>query len=62
LSHSDPDGFEPLGFFVYRHEKVVKVHHGVDAIVHGAKNNARGRIMDVPKPAKEQDRDVVVPM
>ena len=62
LRHGDPDGLEPLGLAVNGHEKVVKVHDGVNTIVHGAKDHARGGIVEITKVAKGQYRDVVVPM
>lgn len=62
LQHGNPHWFEPFGFGVDGHEKVVKIHDGVDAVVHDRVNETRGRIVKVSEKGKAQDRHVVIPV
>jgi len=62
LGNRNPNGLEPFGFAPYRHQKVVKVHNGMDCIVHGAKDDTRGRILQVGNPAVDQHGNVMVPV
>ena len=55
LGHSDPDGLKPFRFDAGSHEKVVKVHNGVDRVVHDAKQDSGGGFVDITVPAVEQD-------
>ena len=55
-------GWQPLGFAVTGHEAVVKIHNGVDAIVHDHEEDARWTRCHIGMPAIEQDCNVMVPM
>ena len=62
LGRRNHHGRQPLGFAVTRHEAVVKVHNGVDAVVHHHKENAGWTRRHMGMPAMQQDGNVVTPM
>lgn len=62
LSNGNPFGIEPFWLHLNRHEEVVEIHNGVNAVVDCAVDQSRGSMMDVGVPGTQQDRDMMVPM
>ena len=62
LCHRDPLRSEPLGFALDGHQKVVKVHDGVDSIVDGSVDDSGRGVGDHSMPRAKKHRCVVVPM
>ena len=62
LGNSDPNTVEPLWFAFDSHQKVVKVHDGMNPVVHSDKEQASRGLGDIRMPAIQQNRNVVIPM
>ena len=62
LKRCDNHGVQPLGAHFGGHEKVVKVHAGMNRIVYRDEKDTGGRHGHVRMPAVEQDRNVMIPM
>ena len=62
LRRRDYHGWQPLGFNVTRHEAVIEVHNGVDAVIHHDKENTGRTGGDIGMPAVQQDGNVMVPV
>lgn len=62
LKDGDPYGVEPLRAHFHRHQKIVSVHRGVDAVVHNDEENAGRRRCHVGMVAVQEHRNVVVPV
>jgi hypothetical protein len=61
LGDGNDHGVQPLGLTADRHQKVVKVHDGMDGIVHHHEEDSWGARGNVRVPAIQQDGDVMVP-
>lgn len=62
LGDSDVHAVEPLRLDLDCHKEVVKIHDGVDAVVHRDKHDPNRVLGHVRMPAIQQDRNVVVPV
>ena len=62
LRDSNVHAVEPLGFALDGHQEIVKVHDGMDSVVHDAKDNSGGCLGDIAVPAVGQNGDVMVPV
>lgn len=62
LRDGNVHGIKPLGFHFDGHQKVIKVHDGMNGIIHDAKDNTGGCLGNVRMPAIGQDGNVMVPM
>jgi hypothetical protein len=62
LTDGNVDAIEPLGLEFDGHQKVVKVHDGMDSKVHGDKKEPSRGLGHICMPAIQQDRNVVIPV
>mmetsp|Transcript_8248 Transcript_8248/g.16576 ORF Transcript_8248/g.16576 Transcript_8248/m.16576 type:complete len:217 (-) Transcript_8248:413-1063(-) len=62
LCRRDHHWWQPFWFAVTGHEAVVKIHNGVDAIVHHHEKDTRRTCCHIGMPAIEQDCNMMVPM
>jgi hypothetical protein len=62
LSNRNPFGIEPLWFAFDGHQKVVKVHDGVDTVIDAGINQTGWTVGDKCEPGAQQYGDMVVPV
>ena len=62
LCYCDPLGAEPLWFHLDAHQKVIKVHDGMNSIVDSGVDDSSWRMCDHGMPSTKEDRGMMVPV
>lgn len=62
LGDGDIHAVEPLWFALDCHEEIIKVHDGMDSIIHHHKHNSNGILGHICMPAIQQHGNVMIPV